>query len=393
MRIELRPQYVSRVIRSALLSGMAVLLAPVFPSPAWEIRKPEILAVEKPPSKYLSVLEASRRAGTPVSANDLFRLNERQGPERKGIRPPKLRGQTYLPGRIGFDLVPGGPVFLSETGGEVVDDDRDFDMELTVRMGDEFSTVIRLNDTEDLLGITFDFRFDKNILKVVEMRETRMDLDFSGLQDPPEMEAIREFYESGDRNTDRFSYTYNDGTGNITTHPGVLMDFDGDGELSPYEFGLYEAEYQANLAGTDIPFWTEIVGHRPGFNESVEIFDTVADMNGNAGGTDNTVVLLRRPEIPAKGYGFDGDAILFEVRFQAIAEGDCPIVLENALGIDEMFTDINTDVLPIEAVTGPSVVHVSPAPDARMLLETIKEQERPEGRFRGLIKHIQTWMK
>lgn len=258
-----------------------------------------------------------------------------------------------IAGTIGIDLVPGSPIF--DPGGNVVDADSDIDTARTVSVGATVRTLVRLNGTQNLLGVTFDFGWSpSNALRVRDIRETRMDLDFSGQQDFPEVDRIVQFFLDAivapPANVDNFSYTYNDGTGSITTQPGVLMDFDADGELSFPELDAYVGEFIANIPGTDIPFWTEVVGRRNGFNESVEIFDTVADINTNSGGSDNTAVLLRRPDTPAAGFGFDGDAIILEIVFEALAAGNVTLNITNAQGIDENFADINTDVKPIANV-------------------------------------------
>ncbi|MCA9434213.1 MAG: hypothetical protein KC978_00420 [Candidatus Omnitrophica bacterium] len=269
-----------------------------------------------------------------------------------------------LPGVLGLDLFPGTPHFIGNGIG-VIDDDFDIDTIRSATRGETFSTVVRLNDTENLLGITFDFRFDSDRLQVLDIRETRMDLDFSGDQSFVELQAVVDFFFSNELpdlpSVDNFAYTYNDGTGEITTHPGLLLDLDGNGVLSFVEIHSYAREFLANLDDTDIPFWTEIAARRPGFNDSVEVFDLVADINDNGEGTDNTVVLLRRPETPALDFGYDGNAILFEIVFQVKENaplGEAMIQIEDSSAIDENFADINTDTRPVVVVEGGSKVVV-----------------------------------
>jgi len=271
-------------------------------------------------------------------------------------------GFAQLAGTMGVDLNPGSPIF--DAGGAVVDADSDIDTARTVSVGEDVSTLVRLNGAQDLLGVTFDFGWSPaNALRVKDIRETRMDLDFSGTQDFPEVDRIVQFFldaiANPPANVDLFTYAYDDGTGQITTEPGVLMDGDGDHELSFPELDSYVAEFIDNIPGSDVPFWTEVVSRRatPEFNESVEIFDTVADINLASGGTDNTAVLLRRPDVAAAGFGFDGDAIILEIVFEALAAGPATISITNAQGIDENFADIITDVQPI-TVGGDSVLTV-----------------------------------
>jgi hypothetical protein len=279
---------------------------------------------------------------------------------------------AQVTGEIGFDLVPGSPQFSGGFGTAVTDTDNDIDTTVSVAAGDTFSTLVRLNGTQDLLGVTFDFAFPNAMLEVTDIRETRMDLDFSGQQSLSELNAIINFFlANGFPNQpvlDNFEYPYNDGTADITTKPGVLMDIDdaagGDGILGIAELNSVINEFLANApGGGDVPFWTEIKSKEavlPEYAESVEIFDTKQDINATGAATDNTVVLLRRPETAAAGFGFDGDAILLEVVFHALpgASGPADITISNAQGILETFADINTDVMAIATVTSPSTVTI-----------------------------------
>ncbi len=252
-------------------------------------------------------------------------------------------------GTLGFDLVPGNPVF--DAVGVVVDADSDIDTAVSVNNGEQFSTLVRLNGTNDLLGVTFDFSFDNSVLNVVSVRETRMDLDFSGDKSFIELNAIvgfflDEFSMGGDAAVNKFSFSYNDGTADITTSPGILIDLDGDGTLGFVDLSDYINEFLDEFENNDVPFWTEVAAKRTGFNESVEVFDLVSDINGSGVASDNTIVLLRRPETAAAGFGFDGDAILLEVVFRAVAAGSSDLTFQDASAINENFTDINTDIEP-----------------------------------------------
>jgi len=274
---------------------------------------------------------------------------------------------AQLAGTIGFDLVPGSAHFTGSSGTDWVDSSPNIDKATTQAQGDEFSTFVRINGAENLLGVTFDFNFDNTVLEVTDIHETRMDLDFSGSIEFLELNAIVNFFLDGLANppalVDNFEYSYND-PDPITTKPGVLLDSDGDGQLSFLEMNAYINEFLDSLAQKDVPFWTQVASRRAGdFNESVEITDTVDAINAAGEATDNTVVLLRRPDTPADGFGYDsatyGSAIVLEVVFKVksgAALGDTNINITNASGIDENFSDL-TDVQSI-AVDGPSVVTV-----------------------------------
>jgi hypothetical protein len=283
-----------------------------------------------------------------------------------------------IPGTIGFDLVPGTPSF---SGNAIVDADSDIDKALPVANGSTFKTLVRLNGAVNLVGVSFDFSFPKEKLNVKDIRETRADVDFSSVQSFNELTGIVNWFAANagsGAQVNTFSYSYDDdqnaGTPNITTQPGVVIDVDGNGSFSFNELTNYINEFAANAAGSDVPFWTEFLSknaNRAGgpfqFNESVEVFDRVADINAAGAANDNTVVLLARPNdgrdaggaiVP--GYGFDGNAILFEVSFQALVgqSGDAAITISNAVGIDETFQSLS-DVHPIQTVDTPSTVTIN----------------------------------
>ncbi len=282
-----------------------------------------------------------------------------------------------IPGTIGFDLVPGTPSF---SGNNVVDADSDIDLTLAVNAGSAFKTLVRLNETSNLLGVSFDFAFDNTKLNVTNIRETRADIDFSGVQSFNELTGLIHWFAANagtGAQVNTFNYTYNDGTGTITTQPGVVIDVNGNGSFDFNELTGYVNEFAANAGGSDIPFWTEVINkntnRRDGggaaftYNESVEVFDRVADINATGTAEDNTVVLLARPNdgrdasgVLVPGYGFDGNAILFQVEFQALAgsSGTANITISNAVGIDEGFQSL-ADVKNIANVATPSVVTIN----------------------------------
>jgi hypothetical protein len=282
-----------------------------------------------------------------------------------------------IPGTIGFDLIPGNPTF---SGSNVVDPDSDIDLAVAVAAGSSFKSLVRLNGTTNLLGASFDFAFDKAKLNVKNIRETRADIDFSSVQSFNELTSIVNWFAANagtGAKVNTFEYTYNDGTGNITTQPGVVIDVDGNGSFSFNELTSYVNEFAANAAGADVPFWTEALSKKANrrdgggaafvYNESVEVFDRVADINAAGAAEDNTVVMLARPNdgrdvggAVVPGYGFDGNAILFEVEWTALAgqSGATNITISNAVGIDEGFQTLS-DVKNIANVAGPSIVTIN----------------------------------
>lgn len=277
---------------------------------------------------------------------------------------------AQLSGTIGFDLVTGDPHFDGSLGGTAtVDTDADIDKTLSVAPGATFKTLVRVNGAEDLLGVTFDFGFDQSVIQVDAIRETLLDLDFSGTQEFKEVNDSINFFlagaMSGDSSVDGFMYSYNDGTGDITTQPGILLDWENnDGNFDFKEINESINQFLRIAQTTETPFWTQVVAARGGKNESVEIFDTAAEINATGQATDNTSVLLRRPETPAAGFGFDsatlGSAIILEVSFRAVGTTgqSTDITITNSQGIDENFANVNTDIKTL-AVDGPSTVTIN----------------------------------
>jgi len=268
---------------------------------------------------------------------------------------------------LGVDLEPGNPRFASPTSVNVIDEDVDIDTAMTVAVGDEFTALVRLNGAENLRGVGFDLAFDEKRLEVLEFRETRMDLDYDGKQSLDEKTAIQAFYEAFTYPdvplVNLFSYSFDTGEGPIGTYPGYLMDFiSRNGILDPAEMNAYLSEYAGNQTETDIPFWTEVVSRRPGYNESVEFVAPLGEINASGQALDNVSLLLKRPGTPLSGFGFDGDGILFEIRFRALQQGMADIGLFSAWWIDEDFADINTDVLPVSNVMSSSLVTISSGP-------------------------------
>lgn len=268
-----------------------------------------------------------------------------------------------IPGELGFDLVPGSPYF--DDSNVVQDADVDIDTAVTVHQNKSFKTLVRLNGTQDLMGVSFDFNFSNAQLNVKNIRETRADIDFNGLESTKEFSAVVDWFVAnaeGGAMVNTFSYTYKDSPDStITTSPGVVIDVNGDGEFTVSEFSSYVNEFCANgTGGGDVPFWTEVInynktrgdaGEKFTYNESVEVFDRVADINSTGVAEDNTVVLLARPSdgrdssgVIVPGYGFTGNAILFEVEFKALsgtAGQTANIEISNAVGIDEDFQSLS----------------------------------------------------
>ncbi len=257
-----------------------------------------------------------------------------------------------IPGTIGFDLNPGTPSFSDITGLAINDSDSDIDTARTVPAAGRFSTLVRLQGVTGLMGVSFDFNFNPSVLTLVEIRETRADLNFDSRLSIQELNAVIQLAAQA-KPVDQLEFTYNDGTGVITTKPGILIDPNNNGQLDLSDLNAIILE--AALDINDVPFWTEVQRRRQGQGfqrfESAKVFDDRDDIRTTGIAEDNTVVLLARPGDGrdgsgniVSGYGFSGDAILFEVIFQPKAGqsgNSTQITIENAVAIDESFKSLS----------------------------------------------------
>lgn len=283
-------------------------------------------------------------------------------------------GYAQIPGTLGFDVDPGTPHFVgSPPDSSIVDDNSDIDLNRSVPSSGRFSTLVRLNGTSNLMGLSFDFEYDETVLTLVEIRETHADLNFNGRLALNELNAGINLFVAA-QPVSALTFQYNDAlpgqTPNvITTNPGILLDPNNSGTFALGELNSVINEFVAG--NNDIPFWTEILSRRAGVGqpfllvESVEVFDDIDDIRATGIAADNTVVLLARPGdgrdantgaiVP--GYGFDGDAIIFEAIFQPAAGSsgkNTNITISNAVGIDETFNSL-ADVKPIANVVTSNV--------------------------------------
>lgn len=278
-------------------------------------------------------------------------------------------GYAQIPGTLGFDVDPGTPHFVgSPPDSSIVDDNSDIDLNRSVPSSGRFSTLLRLNGTSNLMGVSFDFEYDETVLTLVEIRETHADLNFNGRLALNELNSGINLFVAA-QPVSSLSFQYNDAlpgqTPNvITTNPGILLDPNNSGTFALGELNNVINEFVAG--NNDIPFWTEILSRRAGVGqpfllvESVEVFDDIDDIRATGVAEDNTVVLLARPGdgrdtntgaiVP--GYGFDGNAIVFEAIFQPAAGSsgkNTNLTITNAVGIDETFNSL-VDVKDIATV-------------------------------------------
>ncbi|MCA9438871.1 MAG: hypothetical protein KC978_24010, partial [Candidatus Omnitrophica bacterium] len=141
----------------------------------------------------------------------------------KGV-PSEPAAKGLRNGVLGIDLSPGDPRFTDSESPDIVDSDSVIDTTLTLSVGQEFSALIRFNEVADLMGVGFDFFFDNTLLEVLDIRETRMDLNYDGVQNPIEREAIQGFYNDlqppQTPSVNQFTYSLDNGERVIVVQPG-----------------------------------------------------------------------------------------------------------------------------------------------------------------------------
>jgi hypothetical protein len=290
-----------------------------------------------------------------VIANNWHRFS---GPGKIIDTEFKTAETKKISGTIGLDLFPGSPRFHSSSGNDIFEDDIDIDVQREALVGEKISALIRVNRAEDLIGVGFSLEFNRQRLRVVSFRETQMDLNANGTQDLVEKQAIEELFHSNTdpsaRRTDLFTFRFYDGQFSTTVQAGVLLDHNRNGLFDATEFTNYIAEFERNLAGDDIPFWTERVTRREGYNESFERPLNIDEMNATGRADDCMALLLRRQGRERVGFGWDGGAILYEIVFETILPGPAEIKLTNVIGVDEVFQDLE-DVGVFEEVLDSTV--------------------------------------
>ncbi len=185
-----------------------------------------------------------------------------------------------------------------------------------------FSCTVVLQGAEDLTGVNCDLVFDPGVLNVVSIHEAQGDTNFDGRSNVADILALAQ----------RFGLATNTGNGfslfDFVTEGGSqnVIDSDDINELSQFinQSPIYWTSNDNNDLGV--------------IRESVEIFEDPFISNANGKIDDIVVTLLRRPETPVDGFGFDGDARIADITFEVVgtipADGTV-IEFDDRLAIDE----------------------------------------------------------
>lgn len=188
-----------------------------------------------------------------------------------------------------------------------------------------FRCTLVLPDVENLIGLSCDLRFNPSVLQVVSIHEARGDLNFDGRVNISDVLTIGERFGDFIGSNPEWTYFNLDNTGSSA---GILDGGDVDALLPLLE------------SNPDTLFWTANpdASNLDSIRESVEIFEDPLTSNSNGLIDDIAVVLLRRPEVPVEGFGFDGDARIVDIEFEIIG-GDSgqevSITLEDGVILDE----------------------------------------------------------
>jgi len=237
-----------------------------------------------------------------------------------------------------------------------------FEDEVTVNNGDKFKVNLIVEGAADMTGVSVDVQFDSAALALRSVKEVPGDLDFSGsIQSVEELTSIISQFlnEQNDFLGTTNLSTFVDGHGRSS---GVVIDVNGDNKINSIEeltviINEFLEEQNSFLTAVT-PYWTRAVLQAGEDRESVEVFDPVG--KSNAGGDnpgiidDITSVLLRRP---GADFSFTGNAIVVTLEFEALQTGTHTFSFPQAVWIDTLFSDLETDVKTLSDPTAtPQVV-------------------------------------
>jgi len=185
-----------------------------------------------------------------------------------------------------------------------------------------FSCTLVLKGAVDLTGVNCDILFDSSVLNVVDIHEAQGDTNFDGRSNIADILTLAQ----------RFNLATDEGNGLS------LFNFDSSGD-SANKIDEKDIEVLLEFINRKEIYWTSNENNDLSvLRESVEIFQDPAVSNSNGKIDDIVVSLLRRPETPIEGFGFDGDARIADITFEVVgtipAEGTL-IRFEDQMAIDE----------------------------------------------------------
>lgn len=198
-----------------------------------------------------------------------------------------------------------------------------------------FTCTVVLQGAVDLTGVNCDLTFDPAILNVVDIHEARGDMNFDGRGNIADVLALAQRFNVATNSGDGFSFF------DIATD-GASLNVIDDADLEALKSLINQTEiYWTSNQNEDLSV----------IRESFEVFQDPALSNASGRIDDIVTVLLRRPETPVEGFGFDGDARVAEITFEVVGiipEEGTVIQFEDRLAIDE------DSIITVEAIENAS---------------------------------------
>lgn len=215
-------------------------------------------------------------------------------------------------------------VFKADVDGSVANPNT-ITQAVTVAPNATVTSYVILTGAANMLGANCDLVFPNNLLELVSITEQVGDINFDGLASLQDV-LIEVSY-----------------VGLTSSDPEYISYYDKDVVASPGVIALGDVLTVVSGVGVDKEFWVnnDGVDLTPfgGFRESVEIYDPVAVSNAAGKIDDIVAVLLARPEVRAdtnllNQFAFDGDAVMAEVVFRALATGTATLSFQEPVMLD-----------------------------------------------------------
>jgi len=193
-----------------------------------------------------------------------------------------------------------------------------------------FTATLVLKSATNLMGVNCDLIFDNTKLKIVDISESKGDLNFDGRENIADILTLAE----------RF--------GESTTSEGMsYFDLDSEGDsVDKIDDKDIEA-VSANINQATL-FWTcNPNSDLSTIRESGEIFESPEVSNQNGKIDDIITFLLSRIHPTPAGFGFDGDARIVDIVFEVISgsSGETTISFDDAIVIDEATEITQTEII------------------------------------------------
>jgi hypothetical protein len=193
-----------------------------------------------------------------------------------------------------------------------------------------FTATLVLKSATNLMGVNCDLIFDNTKLKIVDISESKGDLNFDGRENIADILTLAE----------RF--------GESTTSEGMsYFDLDSEGD-SVDKIDDKDIEVVASNINQATLFWTcNPNSDLSTIRESGEIFESPEVSNQNGKIDDIITFLLSRIHPTPVDFGFDGDARIVDIVFEVISgsSGETTISFEDAIVIDEATEITQTEII------------------------------------------------